>query len=1076
VCTLLLSIYPHYVNERSVIPELAESVGIKRVVFSLIIVLMLVVTACSHGSKGTVHPLGTPPPGGWPTTWTGLSTDLADGGGEDHRDVTDTNGDGYALYYATDAQYLYLRMETVKLPGWPSTKPAGDARYKWWFDTAGTDLYVGGTSVYKGEFLLILEDRTDTGNVDGNRDQLGELTLMDDLPPNLGFKTRWNSGGSGAYITGIPDSGANSTLWMRRLGSGTPGTGGPQGVMGADIGYRIDSATTGGNFVDMYISWAALGNPSSLCMIWATDNQVTNMDQAPNLDRPAETSCLAICTPPQAAFNATPTAGCAPLTVDFTDQSTGNITGWNWTFGDGGTSTLQNPSHQYTTAGSYNVTLNVTTACSSDTETKTNYITVYAGSTADAGNDASISCNGGATIGGSPTGSGGTGPYTYNWTPTMGLNDATIANPTASAGGNYTVRVTDANGCWAEDSVEVTVAGAPTADAGPDQEICPGDSVVIGGTPTASGGTSPYTYNWTPTAGLDNPAIANPTASPNSTTIYSMIVTDSGGCQACDCVTVTVHTPTCHISASPSNSVCQGTTVTLTEDGGDAVSWSWSTGGSTQSIQVTSGGTYNVTITDTYGCQSSCQISVTVYDAPTADAGPDKQILCGAGSVLIGGSPTASGGTSPYTYQWAPDTGLDDTAIANPSASAVGTFTVTVTDSNGCQDIDSVTVTVIGGPTANAGGDTGFCAGGSVQLSGSATGGTVPYTYDWTGPENHPNTQNATVSTAGTYTLNVTDDNGCSDTDDVIVSQYLSPTANAGADTGFCTGGSVQLSGLAVGGTEPYAYDWTGPETHPNTQNPTVSTAGTYTLNVTDDNGCSDTDDVIVTQYPSPTAKAGSDQVIISGDSVVIGGTPTASGGTPLYTYSWTPTTGLNDASFANPTASPAVNTTYTVTVTDSNGCTDSDDVTVTVIQNCCICGFVYRAGTTEPLAGWEVILEKHTNPWVEVQSTVTDANGKYCFCGLEAGEYRVSEVVQPNWSQVSPLPNQHLVTLPGGCCDPQSGPFLNFENEQAGPFTVGWETSPIDKLAVLAPWIALFAVIAAGASLLVLRRRRRRV
>jgi PKD repeat protein len=967
---------------------------IKRLVFSLAIVFVLVVTACS---QETALPLSTPPPSAWPTTWTGLSTDAADGGGEDHRDVTDTNGDAYALYYTTDSEYLYLRMETVEPPGWPTTNPTGDARYKWWFDTAGTDLYVGGTSVYKGEFLLILEDRTDTSNVDGNRDQLGELTLMDDLT-NLGFRPRWNSGGSGAYITGIPDSGGNSTLWMRQLGSGTAGTGGPQGVMGPDIGYRIDNVTTGGNFTDVYISWAALGNPSSLCLIWATDNQVVNLDQAPNLDRPEATTCLSICTPPQAAFNATPTSGCAPLTVSFTDQSTGNITGWNWTFGDGGTSTLQNPSHQYTSAGSYNVTLNVTTACSSDAETKTNYITVYSGPTADAGGDKSIpSCGGSATIGGSPTGSGGTPPYTYSWTPAGGLNDTTIANPTASASGNYTVRVTDANGCWDEDSVVVTVSGAPTADAGPDQDVCLGASVVIGGSPAASGGTPPYTYNWTPVTGLNATYIANPTASPTTTTNYSLTITDSLGCKACDCVIVTVDTPTCHISASPSDSVCESTTVTLTEDGGDAVSWSWSTGASTQSIQVTSNGTYNVTITDAYGCQSSCQISMTVYDGPTADAGPDKQILCGAGSVLIGGSPTALNGTSPYSYQWAPDTGLNDTAIANPSASAAGTFAVTVTDSNGCKDIDSVTVTVVGGPTADAGGDTGFCAGGSVQLSGSATGGTVPYTYDWTGSENHPNTQN-----------------------------------------------------------------------------PTVSTAGTYTLNVTDGNGCSDTDDVIVAQYPSPTAEAGADAVIISGESVVIGGTPTASGGTPLYTYSWTPTIGLNNATAANPTASPTVNTTYTVTVTDSNGCTDSDDMTVTVIQDCCICGFVYRAGTMQPLAGWAVVLEEQQgNLWVQIGSNITDANGKYCFCGLLSGYYRVSEVVQPGWNQVSPLPNEHLVTLPGGCCDPLVGPFLDFQNEQAGPFAVGWQASPIDRLAVVAPWIVLFAVIVAGTTLLVLRRRR---
>jgi len=252
-------------------------------------------------------------------------------------------------------------------------------------------------------------------------------------------------------------------------------------------------------------------------------------------------------------------------------------------------------------------------------------------------------------------------------------------------------------------------------------------------------------------------------------------------------------------------------------------------------------------------------------------------------------------------------------------------------------------------------------------------------------------------------------------------------------------------------------------------------TPGDYTVtySYTDTGtGCSNSDTKTVTVNAKPTADAGADAVIISGESVVIGGTPTASGGTLSYTYSWTPTT-LNDTSIANPTASPAVTTTYTVTVTDSNGCTDSDDVTVTVIQNCCICGFVYRAGTTEPLVGWQVILEKHTNPWVEVQSTITDANGKYCLCGLEDGEYRVSEVVQPNWNQVSPLPNQHLVTLPGGASDPGIGPFFSFENEQGDPFTVGWEASPIDKAAVLAPWIALFAAIVAGAGLLVLRRRR---
>jgi len=114
-----------------------------------------------------------------------------------------------------------------------------------------------------------------------------------------------------------------------------------------------------------------------------------------------------------------------------------------------------------------------------------------------------------------------------------------------------------------------------------------------------------------------------------------------------------------------------------------------------------------------------------------------------------------------------------------------------------------------------------------------------------------------------------------------------------------------------------------------------------------------------VTVYDAPTADAGPDKQILCGvGSVLIGGSPTASGGTSPYTYEWTPATGLDNAAIANPSASAAGN--YTVTVIDSNGCTDSDDVTVTVTQCCCICGFVYRAGTMEPLAGWEVILEKN--------------------------------------------------------------------------------------------------------------------
>jgi hypothetical protein len=146
-----------------------------------------------------------------------------------------------------------------------------------------------------------------------------------------------------------------------------------------------------------------------------------------------------------------------------------------------------------------------------------------------------------------------------------------------------------------------------------------------------------------------------------------------------------------------------------------------------------------------------------------------------------------------------------------------------------------------------------------------------------------------------------------------------------------------------TGGVEPYkSWDWDfgGDYTYegddPTTlQNPVIhyDSAGSYnvTLTVTDDDGTVRSRSRVVTVYPTPTADAGPDKDIYEGDSVQIGGNSTASGGTPPYTYSWTPTTGLDDATIANPTASPASTTTYTVTVTDSKGCTDEDSMTVTV-------------------------------------------------------------------------------------------------------------------------------------------------
>ncbi|MBU0567281.1 choice-of-anchor D domain-containing protein [bacterium] len=176
--------------------------------------------------------------------------------------------------------------------------------------------------------------------------------------------------------------------------------------------------------------------------------------------------------------------------------------------------------------------------------------------TADAGSDKTICAGSSAQIGGSPTASGGTSPYSYSWSPTTGLSSSSAANPTASptTSTSYAVTVTDANGCQNSDQVTVTVnpcdtSCTVTANAGADDTICPGTCTSLNG--QVSGGTPPYTYSWSPTTGLSNLNIANPNACPTTTATYTLTVTDSNGCTDDDQVVVTVNPCVPDISVSP---------------------------------------------------------------------------------------------------------------------------------------------------------------------------------------------------------------------------------------------------------------------------------------------------------------------------------------------------------------------------------------------------------------------------------------------------------------------------------------------------------------------------------------------
>ncbi|MAR66476.1 MAG: hypothetical protein CL833_04400 [Crocinitomicaceae bacterium] len=260
------------------------------------------------------------------------------------------------------------------------------------------------------------------------------------------------------------------------------------------------------------------------------------------------------------------------------------------------------------------------------------------------------------------------------------------------------------------------------------------------------------------------------------------------------------------------------------------------------------------------------------------------------------------------------------------SGLAAGSYSVYIIDANGCSSETSL-ISVTEPPLLEASSSAPdiLCFGGTTTVSVSATGGTPPYT----------GTGSYTES-AGTYTYTVTDANGCTASTSITLTEPPLLTASAtGTDAtcfGFCDGTATVTAG---GGTPGYSYSWNDPA------NQTSSTAtglcaGTYVVTVTDANGCSETASVVIDEPTLLVADAGPNQVVYYGYAPLSCATSngSASGGTPPYTYSWSDGQVGTTATFC-----PSVSTTYTLTVTDANGCVATDDVTICAIDVICYAG-----------------------------------------------------------------------------------------------------------------------------------------
>lgn len=418
---------------------------------------------------------------------------------------------------------------------------------------------------------------------------------------------------------------------------------------------------------------------------------------------------------------------------------------------------------------------------------------------------------------------GGFSPYTYSWS-----NSSTTASITNLAPATYAVSVTDSVGCMVTGSAVVNPASCGLSiSITTTDETAPGANDGTAAA-VASGGTSPYSFNWS--NGSFNAGITG--LAPGT---YTVTVTDASGCTDSSSATVNAFNCTLSVSASATAETAPGAvdgTATAAATGGSTpYSFNWSDGQATATATGLAPSTYTVTVTDAIGCIAidtavvdsfTCALSAMATATGETSAGASD----GAASVTI------SGGALPYSYLWS--NGGTDSTITGLSA---GTYSVTVTDGNNCTATASATVdpaslcnivitgVVISNPSCSGAAD--------GQVSVTSTGGTGTIVFSWSDGTSGNTAYNLA---AGTYSVTISDVNNCTADTAVSVTQPAPLSGVLSHTNETCAGCSDGTATVTVaGGTPPYSYTWTNGQSSPVI---TGLGAGIYSVFVQDANGC----------------------------------------------------------------------------------------------------------------------------------------------------------------------------------------------------------------------------------------------
>ena len=792
-----------------------------------------------------------------------------------------------------------------------------------------------------------------------------------------------------------------------------------------------------------------------------------------------------------------PNTVCAPILLEFhnTSQRISDSTTFFWDFGDGTTSTEEQPLHTYTQSGTYLITLVAQDVGSCNfADTAYRELVVLSNSN-NVLSDVGICLGDFIQIGIPPSGGSA---ITYEWQPQTGLSNPTISNPIAAPEASTTYYLFVSDGVCIDTITQYVEVENLQVDAGPDRVVCAGysivlspvisgaaehyywssfpdfssyintdftdpqlevwptgattyylrvegsyctvessvnvlvsnfsltsqgshvvcygDSMMISVTPSVEGS---YTYNWQPAGTIVSGGnTASPWVRPLQHTVYTVTVTNEYGCTVTLDVPVQIRRFESQVSVTDAS--CDGSfdgAVSLTVTGGiPPYFYSWSNGAASAHLTNLAAGIYTVTVTDNTGCKGVDSFYVAQPAPLVVQQVQMQSVFCDQncnGWISV----TASGGTAPYQYQWL----HGDTDCVADSLCA-GIYTVEVTDSHGCHvtgtysvsdssafdmsyqlrplscagDCDAAIALTAdfapfnhqvvwnGDPALGSDSLTDLCAGSyyavvsvdngcqyhiflqieemnalqfvnlfvtpplcygdtNAVLHTDMVGGTAPYLLELNGEAAE---SPASGLAPGSYTLSVTDAAGCRvDTlveivqpDPLLLAeQHSSPPC-----TEICIG-SISL--LAEGGTIPYRYLWDNGEVTPSM---TGLCSGSYTVTVTDCNGCMVTLSVELTDsttFPSEITAWCDEDTIYAGETTHLFSTELG----PPFQYQWFPPVGVESPSAPSSVARPVVTTDYVVVVTDEFGCARTDTVPVYVRDVICEEPYVFVPNAFTP-------------------------------------------------------------------------------------------------------------------------------